>query len=250
MSSPNSGDFSIRTPRVRYCGLCDQEYGKERPVGFSLSVFPSFLSEFSAGAKIGLVSRLLRGHEVPLHGLTRRQRVDWVSGAAFMAQFPALKAVDFFDADYFLYFEETDMMRRIGKSGWEIWYCPEAQVDHAAGASTGMSSEKGSRSADPRLLVRQLAPVFREEPRGVLRTNFVPLPGLPEEGCTASMLQPSRPGTRHAAGISTRFPRSCSWSAFPVRPGHALDQAVFTPCSARSSIAGRDLAAAVSRSCA
>jgi GT2 family glycosyltransferase len=60
-----------------------------------------------------------------------------------MLRFASLKQIGFFDPDYFLYYEEVDLMRALARKGWKTWYIPEAQVVHHEGAATGASSARG-----------------------------------------------------------------------------------------------------------
>ena len=41
-----------------------------------------------------------------------------------------------FDEGYFMYSEEPDWCLRMQRSGWEVWYLPEAQIIHYGGQST------------------------------------------------------------------------------------------------------------------
>ena len=72
---------------------------------------------------------------LPFHG---GGRVDWVSGACMLASGEALEAVNGFDPDYFLYWEDADLCRRLADCGWHVHYEPAAVVHHATAAS-GMS---------------------------------------------------------------------------------------------------------------
>lgn len=56
--------------------------------------------------------------------------VDWISGACLLVRAAALAAVGGFDPAFFLYFEETDLARRLRRSGWTCTYAPEAHVFH------------------------------------------------------------------------------------------------------------------------
>ncbi|BAK68099.1 putative glycosyltransferase [Sphingobium sp. SYK-6] len=107
--------------------------------------FPGAASEFATACGLGFVSRLLRDSHVAMPADLGRQPVDWVTGAGFMMRFDALRQVGFFDPDFFLYFEETELLWRLRKTGHAIWYVPEARVVHVAGAATGM---KGGRVQD------------------------------------------------------------------------------------------------------
>jgi GT2 family glycosyltransferase len=48
---------------------------------------------------------------------------------------------------YFLYFEETDLLRRAARAGWECWTVPDSRVVHLAGQSTGIP--RGKAAARP-----------------------------------------------------------------------------------------------------
>ncbi len=64
-------------------------------------------------------------------------RVDWVSGACFLARRPAWDAVSGFDPAYFMYMEDVDLCWRLNRAGWAVGYEPAARVRHTQGVSTG-----------------------------------------------------------------------------------------------------------------
>ncbi len=102
--------------------------------------FPSAASEFSDTLAFGPVARLFARASVPLPAELPTGRVDWVAGAAVIIRWRALNEVGGFDPDFFLYFEEVDLMRRLAARGWETWHHSEARVIHAEGAATGVRS--------------------------------------------------------------------------------------------------------------
>ena len=111
--------------------------------------FPGVLSEFEGSVHLGIVSRLLRRWAVPLAADIPVQQVGWVAGASVMARLRALTEVGFFDPDFFLYYEEVELMHRINRRGWQIWHLPQSQVIHVGGAATGVSSENSAHPARP-----------------------------------------------------------------------------------------------------
>jgi hypothetical protein len=111
--------------------------------------FPSLASEFSDSLAFGPVARMFAGYTVPLPPELSTSRVDWVVGAAAMFRWSALAEVGGFDPDYFLYFEEVDLMRRLTRRGWQVWHVAEARVVHAEGASTGVRSGEERRTPLP-----------------------------------------------------------------------------------------------------
>lgn len=129
-------DFLEDNPRAAIAGAAIvREHGSRVPAAFR---FPGFASEFAQAAAFAPLARLFSRRLVALPPDMGRQQVDWVSGAGFMSRFSTLLQCGPFDPDFFLYFEETELMWRIRRAGHEIWYVPEARIEHAAGAATGL----------------------------------------------------------------------------------------------------------------
>lgn len=61
--------------------------------------------------------------------------VDWLSGACLLLRRQAFEAVGCFDERYFMYFEDTDLCRRLWAARWEVVFWPEVEVLHVGGAS-------------------------------------------------------------------------------------------------------------------
>jgi len=62
--------------------------------------------------------------------------VDWVPGAYSILRAEALKNIGGFDPQFFLYFEEVDLCKRIKNGGYSIWYWPDIVVVHIGGESS------------------------------------------------------------------------------------------------------------------
>lgn len=62
--------------------------------------------------------------------------VDWVSGACMVIRRNVLEAVGGFDTRFFLYWEDTDVCRRIKEKGYRIVYYRQAMVRHIVGKSS------------------------------------------------------------------------------------------------------------------
>ena len=114
--------------------------------------FPSVASEFEGAAAFGPASRLLASHRVPLPPAMTLAKVDWVAGAAVMLRIAALRDAGTFNPGYFLYYEETDLMRALARKGWDTWYVPAARVSHLEGAATGIRSAEVARRRRPSYL--------------------------------------------------------------------------------------------------
>ncbi len=111
--------------------------------------FPGLVSTFASALAFGPVSRLTRRWQVALPPDLTTGQVDWVAGAAVMLRLSALRTVGAFDPAYFLYYEEVDLMRRLGKADWQTWYVAEAEAIHIEGASTGVKSGEDVRRRRP-----------------------------------------------------------------------------------------------------
>jgi GT2 family glycosyltransferase len=118
-------------------GSFEHQDGTPWPVAFR---FPSIAGELEAGAKLGLVSRLLGGRAVSRTMGEAPAPIDWCAGASLMLRREVLAQIGGFDEAFFLYFEEVDLCRRIKAAGWECWYVPESRVMHVRGQSTGVTA--------------------------------------------------------------------------------------------------------------
>jgi GT2 family glycosyltransferase len=92
---------------------------------------------------------------------------DWLTGASVLFRADALRQTGLFDDGFFLYFEEVELMHRMGRGGWDLWTVPASRVTHIAGAATGVVS--GLQQA-----VRPF-PAYRYEAR---RRYFVRVGGI------------------------------------------------------------------------
>lgn len=61
--------------------------------------------------------------------------VDWVSGAALLIEKEFFQSIGGFDEDFFLYFEDVDLARRVAKQDKAVWRSPLVTVLHQGGAS-------------------------------------------------------------------------------------------------------------------
>lgn len=134
-------------PRIAAAGASiERDNGRRVTAAFR---FPSAASEFAAAVGIRPISRFFDGTEVALPPDQPRGPVDWVSGASVMFRVSAARAAGFFDPDFFLYYEETELQWRLHQAGGTIWFVPEARVGHVSGAATGMQEGKARNRAQP-----------------------------------------------------------------------------------------------------
>lgn len=104
--------------------------------------FPSVLSEFESGVRVGLVTRAFGRWVVAQPLPDRTCEVDWVSGSSMMVRRSAFESAGLFDEDFFLYYEEIDLCRRVRDAGQKVFYVHDTGVDHVERASTGLAFDR------------------------------------------------------------------------------------------------------------
>ena len=69
-------------------------------------------------------------------------KLGYITGADIFFRKSVLDKVGLFDENFFMYYEETDLCKRIWDSGYTIKFVPTAQIIHLEGASTKSSIKK------------------------------------------------------------------------------------------------------------
>ncbi len=183
-------DYMEAHPKVAFAGagISNPDAG-EATAAFR---FPSAWSELQSRLAFGPVTRLLKHKVVPLSPDQPQGEVDWVAGAAVLCRFEALAALDFFDPEYFLYFEEVDLMHRAAKNGWKTVYLPAARAIHVEGAATNVKSGYDRPPRRPAYWYRSWRKYFSDN-YGALGVRFAALcAGLGAIGNLTLSLLPGR----------------------------------------------------------
>ena len=113
--------------------------GSLRAYGFR---FPAPWREFFRGARLGILDHLVPDAAIKIPDLLETRAVDWVTGASFMMPRGVIDRVGLMDSAYFLYFEETDLMSRARRMGYEVWHVTDSRVVHLQGSATGVKSDE------------------------------------------------------------------------------------------------------------
>jgi len=125
-------------PRVGIAGSrLEDEDGTQQHSSFR---FPGFWSELDSGLRLGFVSRLLQQHRIAEPLRDDAHRTGWVAGACALVRREVFERIGLMDDGFFLYFEETDFMRRAADAGYECWYVPASRVVHLVGRSSGVTT--------------------------------------------------------------------------------------------------------------
>jgi GT2 family glycosyltransferase len=67
------------------------------------------------------------------------EKTGFATGCCMLVTADVFKKVGLLDEKYFLYYEDADFSERVKKTGYSIYYCPQAIVWHKNASSTGGS---------------------------------------------------------------------------------------------------------------
>lgn len=99
---------------------------------------PEILSFGKEPALWHLMTRKLLPAVYPTYPLA----VDWVSGGALLISRENFEKINGFDEDFFLYWEDVDLCRRVRDIGLQIVLLPMAKVTHRRGGSLDNRKQK------------------------------------------------------------------------------------------------------------
>jgi GT2 family glycosyltransferase len=86
----------------------------------------------SAGGVLGKYwqSRHLAQNELDCGQFSSPHSVEWISGCAILVRRKAIEQVGMLDANFFIYWEETEWCIRVARGGWRILHVPRAKIWH------------------------------------------------------------------------------------------------------------------------
>lgn len=105
----------------------------------SARMFPSFINDLLTISGLSSKypqSRFFGRFDRTWADQNQAAEVDWVPGAFSIIPRRVLESVGYFDENFFLYYEEVDLCRRIKAAGYSIWYWPDVAVVHLGGESS------------------------------------------------------------------------------------------------------------------
>lgn len=115
-------------------------------LGFRLLLPDGGIQPWSTGTEVTLWDIIRNNLGFPAsRALWRNENVAsvaWVSGGAFAIPRKVFKLVRGFDEEFFLYFEDVDLCRRVRERGYEVTLFPEIQVLHEGGRSSASSRQQ------------------------------------------------------------------------------------------------------------
>lgn len=141
----------------------------------SARMFPSLLNDFltisglsSKYPKSRFFGRVDRTWADP----NQAAMVDWVPGAFSIIPRSVLEEVGYFNEDFFLYYEEVELCKRIKSAGYKIWYWPDVVVTHLGGESSKTLTQFSMSDSGKQIYLWEMrsALLFYRKHYGILST--------------------------------------------------------------------------------
>ncbi len=136
--------------------------------------FPTMLTGLAG--RSSLVTRLWPGNPLSRHDTladattTAPREVDWVAGSCMAVSADAFRRVGGMDEQFFLYWEDADLGKRLKEAGWKTVYLPSAVVVHGVGRS-----RRHARALSVRAFHRSAYLYFRKHRAGRFRAISLPV---------------------------------------------------------------------------
>lgn len=122
-------------PRVAIAGI--QLVDEAGEVTTSCARFPTLPNLLASAVGVDrLLPRAGLGVRMTEWDHAESRRVHHVMGAFLMIRREVFEAVGGFDEDYFVYFEDLDLSRRVAAAGWESSFLAEARALHVGQGTT------------------------------------------------------------------------------------------------------------------
>ncbi len=104
-------------------------------------VYPSIFDEIDQACH-RLISKTIYGKSTMFNHSENPKKVAYITGADLMIKRYILNKVGVFNPEFFMYYEETDLQKRIHDYGYKIYNVPSARIIHLEGGSFKMSRNR------------------------------------------------------------------------------------------------------------
>ena len=106
--------------------------------------FPSIRDHLFYSALFQRVAPSMQAAAAATHAVdcTQSQDVDWANGACLMVRRSLLQELGGLDEEFFMYFEDVDLCRRLRQQGYRVRHLAEAEIIHFIGRSSGRDHER------------------------------------------------------------------------------------------------------------
>jgi GT2 family glycosyltransferase len=122
-------------PRIGVVG--PRVYAADGAIELSARAFPTVATGLVGRSSLltKVLHRLNRTPAGVSGALGAGGRVDWVSGACMLVRRRAFEQVRGFDENYWMYWEDADLCRRLHDAGWATMLHTDAEARHTTGSS-------------------------------------------------------------------------------------------------------------------
>ena len=124
-------DFMEKHPRVGAVG--PKQFNPDQTMQDTCFRWPGFLTPLYRRTPLGRLGPARKDLDRFLYKSYDKnslKEVDWLLGSFLFCQAEALRQAGAFDEKFFLYFEDTDLCRRLWDLGYKVVYHPGAQIIH------------------------------------------------------------------------------------------------------------------------
>jgi GT2 family glycosyltransferase len=132
-SKDNKGDHIISCRQIDRNGRESKAYG----------LFPGYGTLTGPGRSLYRKLKAGKVSERPLAG-ENFFHPDWVSGSVILIPKVTFEKIDGFDEDYWMYYEDTDICRRVRNAGGNIIYFTDISIQHNHGGSSRINLKSTS----------------------------------------------------------------------------------------------------------
>jgi GT2 family glycosyltransferase len=104
---------------------------------YTYNKFPNIRWEFNEflGKGNEKVEASLLSDKRIINRSNEQMKVDWLTGACLLVRRNLFNEIGCFDEDYFLYYEDTDLQKRISERGIGIFCIPKVRIKHFVNSS-------------------------------------------------------------------------------------------------------------------
>ncbi len=130
----------LQKPEHKHIAICGAHLFNESPQGTpSYGNFPGFWQSLASAGPYLLFRSYYYQHldTGVVNKLDQTREVDYVSGAAMFIRRSIIQQVNGFDEHFFLYFEETDLCKRVNNAGYKTMLIPSIKIRHKEGVTDG-----------------------------------------------------------------------------------------------------------------
>lgn len=102
---------------------------------FSAGYFPNIFIELFNQLGIGVFFEGFLIFLITTIGKKKIYNFDWVLGACLFIRSNIFDEINGFDRDYFMFYEEVDLCKRVSNMGYKIIYYPQLEIHHIGSVS-------------------------------------------------------------------------------------------------------------------